>query len=423
MPRTLPIKPYRFWMFSGLLAAAAFAIALFTSNALRAIPLGILQIREETIIDLQSGRTLARGHAAAWAPTHDSLLFASLGEQQQLVMRRWVLGLPVDRPLPLPQVSTKYRLAWQWSFSPDGRWLAVRRELSRRHIHELHQKPEIFAHAKEVAWHGVVDLQQWQARPWPVSGEIVGWQGNNCLVQERQYGPLQLVDPVSPSTVEILDQNSGVIQALSPDGRHAVVFDGAEGNTHATLRHWGHIALTLDKDSLQRTRHYARGTGVDATFSADGAWLGTSITRWSEGGWTTTVAIDSLDGSRRLYEDQFELRSVNDAPRPSFPLHGPNHLAYFRFRRESNEGELVFVRLHGDHASTVLTQQIARPNYRRAQTGPIWSPTGEAFVWLSPDRMVISADPTTGTCKPLLELPDQYARWNWAPPRVAGNPN
>lgn len=408
-------------MFSGLLAAAVLAAALFIRHALRPIPLGILQVREGTIIDIQSGRTFASGHAAAWAPAHDSLLFASLGEQQQLIMRRWILGFPADRALPLPQVSTKYRLAWQWSFSPDGRWLAVRRELSPRYLHELHQEPKIFAHVKEVAWHGVVDLQQWQARPWPVSGTILGWQGNKCLVQKRQYGPLQLVDPASPSMGEVLDQNSGVIEALSPDGRHAVIFDGGEGNTHATLRHLGHIARTLDQDSFQRTRRYARGTGVNATFSADGAWLGTSITRWSESGWTATVAIESLDGSRRLFEDRFELRTVDEAPRPTFPPHGPNHLAYFRFRRESNEGELVFVRLHGDQASTVVAPQIARPNYRRAQTGPIWSPTGEAFVWLAPDQMVISADPTTGTCKPLLELPERYALWNWATPRVAGN--
>jgi Tol biopolymer transport system component len=169
-------------------------------------------------------------------------------------------------------------------------------------------------------------------------------------------------------------------------------------------------------DSSHRTKSYGALGGVLASFSSDGVWLGTTTVHWSDNIWAATVAIDSLDGKSRMYEERFELDSSHSARPPIWAPAGPLRMAYFRFPRHAPEGELVIVALMQGRLSRVVVPHILLGDFRNPSVTPLWSPSGDRFVWFSADRNVYSTDPGTGESRILLELPERFPQWRWAAP-------
>ena len=198
--------------------------------------------------------------------------------------------------------------------------------------------------------------------------------------------------------------------------KRQVIHDGREGEVSVTLRNLGQSSRTLYTDSSHRTKSYGALGDVLASFSSDGAWLGTTTVRWSDNIWTATLAIDSLDGKSRLYEDRFELDTAYAARSPIWSPAGPLHLAYFRFPRRAAEGELVIVALRQGRLSRVVVPHVLRGDFRHPSVASLWSPSGESFAWFSADRTLNSTDPETGKNRILMELPERFPQWRWATP-------
>jgi hypothetical protein len=402
-------------------AGASLAAILALSGIAGAAEPGILFRHGDAIRDVQVGRDLALGTQAAWTPAHDALVFATAGQAKRLVMRSWRNGAEEDRVLPVPIVQTELELQWQWSFSPDGRWLAVRRHAhGRRHLFAHEGTAAARQEVDRVKWIGVIDLASSQARAWRQWGEILGWRDGRCLLQETQYGPIIAVDPADPASSEKLTDKSGFVSGIANDGKWIVIYDGTNGNVRVTLQELGgKRSRVLLEDSAHRTGSYAKGGAAGGTFSPDGAWIAISTHVYKNNGWTTSVALESLDGQRRLYEDAFDIAETDDEARTIWAAQHPGRFSYFRFRKGRRDGELVVVDVKDGKTSAASIALKVKPT-ERLFFRPVSSPSGDRIAWLGLRRGVVIGNLTTGTTSVAGQLPDDATSWSWASPQVGG---
>jgi hypothetical protein len=172
-------------------------------------------------------------------------------------------------------------------------------------------------------------------------------------------------------------------------------------------------------EPLPRNGGHRKVASAQGTFSPDSALVAFATLLRNEGGWTTSVAIETLDGKTRLYEDSFDIDSESDMARTVSSPAPPNRFAYFRFRRGQNGGELVVVELKAGKASASSIALKVKPA-DLLRFPPVWSPAGDRVAWLVGDRTVVIGDLKTYGASIGGRLPDDAASWSWASPRVGG---
>lgn len=301
-----------------------------------------------------------------------------------------------DRPLPLPAASGTSKLEWQWSFSNDLNWLAVRRSYPGRKFDCDNPLP-----SGNDEWTGLINLREWSAISTPLS-PLLGWRGSKPI-----------------TTAELPPWHSAL--ALSEDGTLAVLFDGRDGNIVVTLRN-----LETDQSRVLYqlpTPHPAsyaeRGGVVSAAFSPAGDQLALlELLRLDDDRyWHVEVRVVSLDAEREFYSDRFCVEYNGPIPQLSFAPSGGPLLAYWR-RVQGRTSLIVATFLAATQSYTAC--EIPADLYSNLlYTFPLlWSPGGDRLAWVEPSRAIKAVPLHTGQPEFVGRLDLEARFWSWACPRV-----
>ncbi len=384
-----------------------------------AIP--ILFRHGDAIGSVQPRGDLMLGTHAAWTPKHDAIIFATPGRNKKLVVRRGPIDDEAgDHALPIPPVQTELKLDWQWSFSPDGRWLAVRRRVDEVHFWPHGGTEQVRQEAERIKWLGFIDMSTGQVARIGAWGAILGWRDGKILLCKDHYGPILAVDPQRIDSVTQLEPFSGSLCGLSPDGRFAVIYDGREGNITLTLRELGGgLERVLLSHPLARQRGHEMAAGGNGAFSADGRWLASALLLCTKKRWTAVVALETLDGTRSLYEDSFDFEGTNKIPYVTWAPRRPVRFCYWRRAKSEAAGQLVVVEVANGtiKIERVPVQAELCDDYRFR---PLWNSRGDQVAMLVNNRNVVAYDLVKHELRRGPRLPDDSTFWTWNSPIVGG---
>ena len=394
---------------------------------------GILFIHGNAVGLVQPRCDIALGTQASWKPSSNTIVLATSGAQKQLVFAdvAEVAGQPEvvrQKALAIPDVKTRFQVAWQWSFSPNGRWLVVYRRIANKHYWPHGLTKEATEAAKAIFWIGLVDLTSWKPKKFAfvpfghVRWQLLGWQEETCLFQVYQAGSEVLsIDATNPTkTTVVLKGGFSSVDAVSRDGLKIITYDGAEGDVVVKLNDlkWPSHGQVLLSDPLHQRerRSYAYGGSVAAAFSQDSKWVAMKRFTYEAGSWQVSVSVESPDGKTVRYQDKFTLKELGTASRIQWSPAGPERVFYFRPSKSDDEDTLVVLELQPTEVKKHSKKTVARlASYRLP---PLWSPNGTEVVWLTSKRDIVSYEVEKDSMKVLGKLPDDTTSWTWAPPAV-----
>jgi hypothetical protein len=426
----------------GLAAAATLAVVVWPRNAQGPV---ILAVHGGKVSAVGAAGDIADASEATLLPNGKGLAVATGIGDRQLVLAEWAdpaspkSGLVNRRPLPLPEIRSPFPVSWQWSFSPDGKYLAVNRQMDWSRVGAFHgMTPEQEAGAKEICWVGAVDLETWKAVPFDrtppadprerFDWRIVGWQGQDCLICLRElYRSNELIlafsaaNPAAPR--EVLTGAFNGILGVSPDGKKIGVYYGGEKDVPNRLHNFetGSVTLLI---STPASRAYSEYGQAEVVFSHDSRYMAVQRHQFKDGLWHINTALEAVDSGAAAYTDEFTRSNDHSAADermkciPVWSRAGPERFAYFRLSEEEKDNAVVIVGLEGD-----LCRGRRVPLEKRLLADgwipqPIWSPSGDEVAWVYADRQVVVYDIAQGKCRPVGTLPEKTMSWSWACPAV-----
>jgi hypothetical protein len=384
-----------------------------------------------TIGFLNPRRDIALGTEASWTPDYQGIVYASSGFEKRLVLRK-ESGLTVtEEVLPVPVVRTKEEVDWQWSFSPDGRWLAVRRMLRpprcRLTMSEAQSQPTEYE-MERVQWIGFVDLEKRKAVRIPHWGRLVGWKEGKCLIGES-YRPLFAVDPERPESAETVLENGRSICTVSPNGRYAVVWDGGSPVTETVEELGGDLRRVLLLYKSPKDENETKCIAASADFSPNSHLLVLGYLMRKGDQHSVNVRVETVDGEKILYDESYEIEGEQHAARPIWaPIQG-YRFCYWKIRKDVPDSRLVIVSWENIHRLEREIYVKGRPEVP-GRFPLLWSPKGKRIRWVFEARAKDYCEHPFYASQYDLEseeidylrgrLPQDAVSWSWACPRLVG---
>jgi hypothetical protein len=374
---------------------------------------------------LVSGSNISRISAS-------SFIYASADQSKELkqveieVNELGEVAILTEYTFPIPKLKTDYALDWNWSISPDGKWMVVSRRIAKQHFFPHGLNPEVQKEAKKIHWIGIVNLETNELRKVQFADfksvqsthewRILGWQGSKCLVHivegtHKEYEGVYAIDVLNTSKLVEIIQGDFSFLSLSPDGQKLATSTGFDGNIRYALHNLQdstkRILLDEPNGSNPYRKAYAQGAVLKLKFSNNSEWILVQEKVWGEFDWKVKIALESLDGETVLFEDFYSESDEEfwKSTRGSLLLASPSEndrYAYFK-PTESNSYILSIVEVK-DKIIEKEEIEITIPPYLVSTLTPVWNYDGSKIAWIDEQNNIVTFNIESHTTRTIGKL-------------------